>query len=472
MFDRIKEECGVFGIYTKSNNEALAFPTAVGLSALQHRGEESCGIAINDGGIIVNHKDVGLVNSVFKPHVLEQMPTGKMSIGHVRYSTTGEPKKENAQPMVIRHAKGNLAVVHNGNLTNAFELREELQKTGAIFNSTSDTEVICYILARERLKTDSIEEAVVNTMKIIKGSYSLLIMTSQKLIAVRDPNGFRPLCMGKLGDDIVFSSETCAIDIVGGDFERDINPGEVVVVSNDGIKSIDAKNGAKDSFCIFEYIYFSRPDSTIHGLNVHRFREEAGKYLSIQAPVDADIVAGVPDSGLDAALGYSKHSKIPYDMVFVKSKYIGRTFIQSTQKTRKAQVALKLNPIKPTVEGKKIVLIDDSIVRGNTLRRLIKTLRKAGAKEVHLRIASPAFIDVCYFGTDIDSKDNLIANQKTVEEIREEIGADSLEYLSLENISKIVSEYGINNYCDGCFTGKYPIEVPKEIRKDKFEKIF
>lgn len=472
MFNEIKEECGVFGIYSKNDSEVLSFPTSVGLSALQHRGEESCGIAINDGGIITNYKDVGLVSSVFKPHILEQMPMGKMSIGHVRYSTTGEPKKENAQPMVIRHAKGNLAVVHNGNLTNALELREELQKSGAIFNSTSDTEVICYIIARERLKTGSIEEAVVNAMKYIKGAYSLLVMTSQKLIAVRDPNGFKPLCMGKLGDDILFSSESCAIDIVGGDFVRDIKPGELVVVTNNEIKSIDARNGAKDGFCIFEYIYFSRPDSTINGLNVHKFREEAGKYLSIQAPVDADIVAGVPDSGLDAALGYSKYSKIPYDMVFVKSKYIGRTFIQSTQKTRKAQVALKLNPIKSTVEGKKIVLIDDSIVRGNTIRRLIKTLKKAGAKEVHLRIASPAFIDICYFGTDIDSKDNLIATQKTVEEIREEVGADSLEYLSLENVRKIVADYGITEFCDGCFTGKYPIEVPKEIKKDKFEKIF
>lgn len=472
MFREIKEECGVFGIYSKNDREALAFPTSVGLATLQHRGEESCGIAINDGGIITNHKDVGLVSSVFKQHILEQMPLGKMSIGHVRYSTTGEPKKENAQPMVTRHAKGNLAVVHNGNLTNAYELRQELQKNGALFDSTSDTEVICYIIARERLKTGSIEEAVVNAMKYLKGAYSLLVMTSQKLIAVRDPNGFRPLCMGKLDDDIVFSSESCAIDIIGGEFVRDIKPGELVVVTNNEVKSIDARNGANDGLCIFEYIYFARPDSVINGLSVHKFREEAGKYLSIQAPVDADFVAGVPDSGLDAALGYSKQSKIPYDMAFVKSKYIGRTFIQSTQKTRKAQVALKLNPIKSTVAGKKIVLVDDSIVRGNTLRKLVKNLKHAGAKEVHLRIASPAFIDVCYFGTDIDSKENLIANQMSIDEIREHLGADSLEYLSLDNVRKIVADYGINDFCDGCFTGKYPIEVPKEIKKDRFEKIF
>lgn len=472
MFSRIKEECGVFGIYSKNDREALAFPTSVGLATLQHRGEESCGIAINDGGVITNYKDVGLVSSVFKQHILEQMPLGKMSIGHVRYSTTGEPKKENAQPMVTRHAKGNLAVVHNGNLTNSYELRQELQKNGAIFDSTSDTEVICYIIARERLKTDSIEQAVVNAMKYIKGAYSLLVMSSQKLIAVRDPNGFRPLCMGKLGEDIVFSSESCAIDIIGGEVVRDIKPGEVVVVTNNEIKSIDARNGAKDGLCIFEYIYFARPDSVINGLSVHKFREEAGKYLSIQAPVDADFVAGVPDSGLDAALGYSKHSKIPYDMAFVKSKYIGRTFIQSTQKTRRAQVALKLNPISATVKDKKIVLVDDSIVRGNTLRKLVKNLKRAGAKEVHLRIASPAFVDVCYFGTDIDSKENLIANQMTIDEIREHLGADSLEYLSLENVRKIVADYRITDFCDGCFTGKYPIEVPKEIKKDRFEKIF
>ena len=472
MFNKLKEECGIFGIYSMENEVGLAYNTCVGLSALQHRGEESSGMAINSGGIISCYKDIGLVADVFKPHVLEEMPCGKMSIGHVRYSTTGEPKKENAQPMVMRHAKGNLGVVHNGNLTNALELREELQRNGAIFNSTSDTEVICYIIARERLKANSIEEAIINTMKYIKGSYSLLVMSSQKLIAVRDPHGFRPLCMGKLGDDIVFASESCALDIIGAEFERDVKPGELVIVTDNKIETKNARTNEKDGLCVFEYMYFARPDSTIDGLNVHKFREEAGKYLSIQAPVDADIVAGVPDSGLDAALGYSKESKIPYDMVFVKSKYIGRTFIQSTQNKRAKQVALKLNPIKSTVEGKKIVLVDDSIVRGTTITRLIKLLKRAGAKEIHLRIAAPPFVDVCYFGTDIDKKESLIANQKTVEEIREYIGADSLEYLSLENVHKIVKASNVNGFCEGCFTGKYPIEVPKEIKKDRFEKIF
>ena len=440
MFNKLKEECGVFGIYSEEKEENVAYYTRIGLSSLQHRGEESCGIAINNGGIITYHKDVGLVSDVFNQDDVDELPNGKMAIGHVRYSTTGEPKKENAQPIVIRYAKGNMAVVHNGNLTNAVELRKELQANGAIFNTTSDTEVIAYIIARERLKVGSIEEAVMNTMKYIKGAYSLLIMSSQKLIAVRDPQGFRPLCIGKLDKDIVFSSESCALDIMGAEFERDVKPGEVIVVTNNEMKSYDCKNGQNDGLCIFEYIYFARPDSTIDGINVHRFREEVGKYLAMQAPVEADFVAGVPDSGLDSALGYSKQSKIPYDMAFIKSKYIGRTFIQSTQTKRKSQVVLKLNPIKTTVAGKRIVLVDDSIVRGTTITRLIKILRRAGAKEIHLRIASPKFVGICYFGTDVAKKDELIAVGKTTEEICKEIGADSLEYLSLENLRKITKE--------------------------------
>lgn len=472
MFNKLKEECGVFGIYSEEKEENVAYYTRIGLSSLQHRGEESCGIAINNGGIITYHKDVGLVSDVFNQNVVDELPNGKMAIGHVRYSTTGEPKKENAQPIVIRYAKGNMAVVHNGNLTNAVELRKELQANGAIFNTTSDTEVIAYIIARERLKVGSIEEAVMNTMKYIKGAYSLLIMSSQKLIAVRDPQGFRPLCIGKLDKDIVFSSESCALDIMGAEFERDVKPGEVIVVTNNEMKSYDCKNGQNDGLCIFEYIYFARPDSTIDGINVHRFREEVGKYLAMQAPVEADFVAGVPDSGLDSALGYSKQSKIPYDMAFIKSKYIGRTFIQSTQTKRKSQVILKLNPIKTTVAGKRIVLVDDSIVRGTTITRLIKILRRAGAKEIHLRIASPKFVGICYFGTDVAKKDELIAVGKTTEEICKEIGADSLEYLSLENLRKIAKESYRTGFCEGCFTGEYPIEVPDEIEKDKFEKVF
>lgn len=471
MFKKVKEECGVFGIYAKEAKEELIGQVCLGLSALQHRGEESCGVAINEDGIIHFHKDVGLVSEVFTKEVQASMPQGKMAIGHVRYSTTGASKKENAQPMVVRHKKGNLAVVHNGNLTNAVELKRELEEEGAIFTTTSDTEIICHIIVKERLKTGSIEEAVKNTMKIIKGAYSLLVLSPQKMIAVRDPQGFRPLCMGHFGEDIVFASESCALDIMGATFERDVEPGEVVTITGNQIVSEKFLPDEKKGACVFEYIYFARPDSTIDGINVHIFREEAGRYLARQAPVDADIVASVPDSGNDAALGYSKESKIPYDIVFVKSKYVGRTFIQNTQNKRKKLVNLKLNPLHHTVKGKKIVLVDDSIVRGTTITRIIKSLKDAGAKEVHIRIASPAFVDVCYFGTDVDKRENLIAHGKTVEEIRQEIGADSLEYLSLDSLKKITKPCKVNGFCDGCFTGKYPIEVPDEIEKDKFEKI-
>lgn len=468
MFDNVKEECGVFGVYS-NKPEKLAYMTCIGLSGLQHRGEESCGIAVNTDGVISYHKEPGLVSEVFTNEVLDNLPEGNMSIGHVRYSTTGSAKRENAQPIVIRHKKGNLAVVHNGNITNAIELKQELEDNGAIFTTTSDTEVICHIIVRERLKAKSTEEAIANTMKVLKGSYSLIIMSPQKLIACRDPQGFRPLCMGKLGDDIVFASESCALDICGAEFIRDVKPGEIVVVKDGKVKSIDYDSKEKKGMCVFEYIYFARPDSILEGMSVHEFREKAGRFLATQMPVDADIVAAVPDSGIDAALGYSKESKIPYDLVFTKSKYIGRTFIQNTQNKRKKLVALKLNPLKNSIKGKRIVLIDDSIVRGNTLIGIIKILRKAGAKEIHLRIAAPAFIDICYFGTDIDSKENLIANGRTVEEIREIIGADTLEYLSIDNLKEITKGCNIDDFCMGCFTGKYPIEVPKEIKKDRFE---
>lgn len=472
MFDKVKEECGVFGIYSMEKDEDVANITRIGLSCLQHRGEESCGIAVNNGGLVYCEKDIGLVNDVFTSETLAKLPNGKMAIGHVRYSTTGEPRKENAQPIVKRYAKGNICVVHNGNLTNTEELRNELEMNGAIFNSTSDTEVICAIIARERVKTGSIEEAIINATKYLKGAYSLVVMSSRKLVAVRDPYGFRPLCVGRLGKDYVFASESCALDVIGAEFVRDVKPGELISIYNDEMTTQSFRKDEKDGFCIFEYVYFSRPDSNVDGMNVHKFRELAGKYLAEQAPVEADFVAGVPDSGLDAALGYSKYSKIPYDIAFVKSKYIGRTFIQSTQSKRKSQVALKLNPIPSTVKGKRIVLIDDSIVRGTTITRIIKTLRRAGAKEIHLRIASPEFLGICYFGTDVTNKDGLIATKKTVEEIRQMIDADSLEYLSLENLRKIAKDSNMKGFCEGCFTGKYPIEVPDEIQKDKFEKIF
>lgn len=471
MSRKINEECGVYGVYSNEAKDQLAYMINIGLSALQHRGEESCGIAINSDGLISYTKDLGLVSKVFPKHVLDKLPEGKMGIGHVRYSTTGEARKENAQPMVIRHKKGNLAVVHNGNITNAFELRKELEEKGAIFTTTTDTEVICHIIVQERLKVKSIEEALENTMKRLKGSYALIVMTSTKLLAVRDPQGFKPLCIGKTEKKIVFSSETCALDISGAEFERDVKPGEIIVVTNNEMSSIQTNYGKANGLCAFEYIYFARPDSVIDGISVHKFREDAGRCLAKQAPVDADIVAGVPDSGLDAALGYSKESGIHYDMVFTKSKYIGRTFIQNAQDKRTKLVGLKLNPIRQVVEGKKIILIDDSIVRGTTLTNIVAVLRKAGAKEVHLRIASPAFIDVCYFGTDIDNKEHLIANNRKVDEICRIVGADSLEYLSLDSLKGITKNCNVSGLCTGCFTGKYPIDVPNDIKKDEFEKI-
>ena len=431
--------------------------------------KKAAGIAVNTDGVITYHKDQGLVSEVFTNEVLDNMPEGNMSIGHVRYSTTGVARKENAQPIVIRHKKGNLAVAHNGNITNAIDLKQELEDNGAIFTTTNDTEVICHIIVRERLKAKSTEEAIANTMKVLKGSCSLVIMSPQKLIACRDPQGFRPLCMGKLGKDIIFASESCALDICGAEFIRDVKPGEIVVVQDGKITSIEYDSNEKKGMCVFEYIYFARPDSIMEGMSVHEFREKAGRFLAKQLPVDADIVAAVPDSGVDAALGYSKESKIPYDLVFTKSKYIGRTFIQNTQNKRKKLVALKLNPLKNSIKGKRIVLIDDSIVRGNTLAGIVKTLRKAGAKEIHLRIASPAFVDVCYFGTDIDDKESLIANRRTVEEIRKIIDADTLEYLDINNLKEIVKDSNMEDFCMGCFTHKYPIEVPKEIKKDRFE---
>ncbi len=343
--------------------------------------------------------------------------------------------------------------------------------SGNIFTTTTDTEVICHVIVQERLKVNSIEEAIINTMKRLKGSYSLIIMTSKKLIAVRDPQGFKPLCMGKTENEIVFASESCALDITGAEFERDVNPGELVVVTDNEIQSIQTSEDSTKGLCVFEYMYFARPDSIIDGISVHKFREDVGRCLARQAPVEADIVAGVPDSGLDAALGYSKESGIHYDMAFTKSKYIGRTFIQNTQDTRRELVGLKLNPIKTSVEGKKIVLVDDSIVRGTTITKIIAVLRKAGAKEIHLRIASPAFIDVCYFGTDIDNKEDLITNNRTVEEVRQIVGADSLEYLHLDQLKEITKDCKVSNLCTGCFSGKYPIEVPKEVKKNSFEEI-
>ena len=470
MFNSIHEECGVFGVFENKTTN-VAQTTYLGLFALQHRGQESAGIAVCDDGIFRHYKGKGLVENVFTKESLDSLGKGYMAIGHVRYSTTGGDNPNNIQPLTVRHVKGNLALAHNGNLTNADELRKSFEMNGAIFHATSDTESIAYAIVRERINSSSIEEAINRAMSDIKGAYSCIAMSATKLIAFRDPNGFRPLCIGYTADNgYVVASESCAIDSIGGKFVRDILPGEIVVITKDGITSIkDHCNEAPHKLCVFEFIYFARPDSVIEGSSVHHARITAGKYLYEESGVDADVVIGVPDSGLDAALGYSQASGIPYGIGFLKNKYIGRSFIKPSQAQRENAVRIKLNVIKETVEGKRVILIDDSIVRGTTSKRIVKLIREAGAKEVHMRISAPPFISQCYFGTDVDSKENLIAcKYDNVSDIAKIIGVDSLAYLSLDAAHKLATNSKCG-FCDGCFTGKYPVEVPTNIEKNKFE---
>lgn len=472
MFNSIHEECGVFGIYTNKPTN-VASSAYFALYALQHRGQESCGIVVNERGVFKTHKGLGLVNEVFTQRVLDEFEDGRIAVGHVRYSTTGNVNTANCQPMTVRHIKGALAIAHNGNLINALDLRREFEMNGAIFHSTSDTEVISYAITKERLECGSIQEAVERAMYRINGAYSLCIMSPKKLIAARDPHGFRPLCLGRLpGDEgYVVASETCAFDSIGAHFVRDIEPGEIVVIDENGVDSIKTHCGKPSSMCVFEFIYFARPDSVIEGASVHKARLRAGHFLAEEHPCEADVVIGCPDSGLDAALGFSQASGIPYGVGFIKNRYIGRTFIQPTQGMRENSVRIKLNAIRETVEGKRVVLVDDSIVRGTTSAKVVKLLRNAGAKEIHMRISAPPFISECYFGTDIDSKENLIANKHTVEEIAEIIGVDSLGFLSTDAVIKI-AENAHCGFCRGCFTGKYPVDVPDEFPKDKFETKF
>ncbi|MDE5974682.1 MAG: amidophosphoribosyltransferase [Eubacterium sp.] len=469
MFNNLHEECGVFGIFENKTTYA-AQSVYLGLYALQHRGQESCGIAVNDDGVFRHHRGDGLVHEVFTGDKMEHLGMGNMAIGHVRYSTTGGKNANNIQPLVIRHIKGNLAVAHNGNLVNAPDLRKQFELKGGIFHGTSDTESIAYSIVSERLTSKSTEEAVEKVMNTLKGAYSCIVMTATKLIAFRDPDGFRPLCLGKTADGAwIVSSESCAIDSVGAEFVRDIEPGEIVVISTEGVKSLKHHCGSKGNICVFEYIYFARPDSVIEGSSVQHARMRAGKFLAKEHPVEADIVIGVPDSGLDAALGYAQESKIPYGIGFVKNRYIGRSFIQPNQNQREDAVRIKLNVVKENIKGKRVIMIDDSIVRGTTCARIVELLREAGAEEVHMRVSSPPFKYPCFFGTDVDSQENLIACKfGTVDEIAKEIGADSLGYLSVEATKKL-AENSCCGFCDGCFTGSYPVEVPKEQPKDKFE---
>lgn len=469
--DELKEECGVFGIYNNDDNDTGRI-VYYGLFALQHRGQESCGIAVTDDTVVKQYKDMGLVPEVFSEDVVEKL-TGKIGIGHVRYSTAGGSLRNNAQPLVSRYVKGTLALAHNGNLVNANEIRHELQQEGMIFQTTIDSEVIACKIAKERVKCGSIEEAIERTMYKIKGSYSLVVMSPRKLIGCRDPLGIRPLSIGKLNNSYILSSETCAFDGLGAEFVRDVEPGEIVVINDDGIKSIKTHCGKEKSrMCIFEYIYFARPDSYIEGVNVYEARKEAGRQLARQHAVEGDVVIGVPDSGIPAALGYAEESGIPYGIGLVKNRYIGRTFISPTQGQRETAVKIKLNALRHTVEGKRVIMIDDSIVRGTTVARLVNILRAAGAKEVHMRVSAPKFLWPCYYGTDVPTKEKLIAcKYDTVEEIAKVVGVDSLGYLGLENLHDIAKGAKCG-FCDACFTGNYPTEIPsvsEEVSKDETE---
>ena len=470
--DKLKEECGVFGVYDFDGQD-VASTIYYGLLALQHRGQESCGIAVSDTGgpkgKVLSHKDMGLVNEAFTSEQLEKLK-GDIGVGHVRYSTAGSSTRENAQPLVLNYVKGTLGLAHNGNLINTPQLRHELAYTGAIFQTTIDSEIIAYCIARERLNSKSVEEAVGRTMDRIRGAYSLVIMSPRKLIGARDPFGFRPLCIGKRGNAYLLASESCALDTLGAEYVRDVLPGEIVTICPEyGIRSdmSHAISAGEHARCVFEYIYFARPDSSIDGVSVYHSRMMAGKFLAMDSPVEADLVVGVPESGNCTALGYSLQSGIPYGAAFVKNAYVGRTFIKPGQKSRESSVQVKLNPIREAVEGKRIIMIDDSIVRGTTSDRIGRMLREDGAKEVHMRVSSPPFLWPCYFGTDVPAREQLIAYERSVEDVCRMIGTDSLAYLRMERLSEMVDGLEI---CKGCFTGKYPMEPPTEDIRGDFER--
>ena len=461
----LHEECGVFGVFADHPTD-VAHLCYYGLYALQHRGQESCGIVVNDDGLFVSHKDLGTVAEVFTADVLASFPQGSIAVGHTRYGTTGGTNRKNCQPIEVNHRKGRMAIAHNGNLSNAEELRSALELSGAIFHTSSDTETIAYIVTRERLTAPSIEDAVLRAMDTLDGAYSLVLTSPSKLICARDPYGFRPLCYGKTPDGVyIVASESCALKAVGAEFIRDVMPGEVLTFSRDGIVSRREHCKTKPKkICIFEYIYFSRPDSVLDGQSVHTARINAGRVLARTHPVDADLVIGVPDSGLDAALGYSRESGIPYDIGLIKNKYIGRTFIAPAG--RADQVNIKLSTVDEVVRGKRIVLIDDSIVRGTTCGRIVSLLRRAGAREIHMRVSAPPFLYPCFYGTDVDSRDNLIAVRKSPEEIAQAIGADSLGFFPLDRLEELA---GDKHYCSACFDGRYPTKVPENTKKNRFE---
>ena len=463
---------GVFGIIGQER-ASVASSVYYGLFALQHRGQESCGIVVNDDGVFTMKKDSGLVNDVFSHAELDSLGFGNMAIGHVRYGTLGTKARENAEPIVVNHIKGRLAIATAGKLANAAELKSELELAGMIFHTASDAEIVSYMITRERIKAKSIEEATSKAMKRLDGGLSLLLMSPQKIIAARDKYGFHPMCYGKRENgQYVIATESCALDTVGATFIRDLLPGEIIVFTSDGtVKSMKEHcEKVPEATCIFEYIYTSRPDSSIAGCSVHIARRRAGALLAKAHPVEADVVVGVPDSGLDAAIGYAEQSGIPYGIGLIKNKYIGRTFIAPGQDVREDKVKIKLNPISATLKDKRVVLVDDSIVRGTTCAKLVKLLKNAGAKEVHLRSSAPAFLNPCYYGTDVDSKDSLIASNHTVEEITKITGADSLGYLRLEDVTKIAEGSACGGFCTACFDGKYPTDIPKKQPENKYDR--
>lgn len=461
----------VFGIFgTKTEN--VASSTYYGLYALQHRGQASSGIVVGDDGLFHTYKDSGIVNEVFARGALESLGQGQMALGNVRYGTSASKSRINAEPMVVNHIKGKLAISHDGALVNYNELRKELELEGAIFHTVNDVEVIAYTITKARLSAPTIEEAVNRAMDKLKGGYSMVIMSPQKLIAARDENGLHPLCYG-LRDDgaYVIASETCALDAVGASFVREVEPGEIVVFSKEGIKTIRDHCGKQpERLCVFEYLYTARPDSVINECSVHLARKRAGAFLAKSNPVEADVVIGAPDSGIDAAIGYAEASGIPYGLGLIKNKYIGRTFIDPGQNVREDKVKIKLNPVAETVKGKRVVLVDDSIVRGTTMARVVKLLRDAGALEIHVRSSAPKFLNPCYYGTDIGSKAELIACKCSTEEMAKTFGADSLGFLPLEDVFKLGETGTCKGYCAACFNGDYPTDLPSlEADFNKFD---
>lgn len=464
----LHDECGVFGIFTNDASVNIVEETYLSLYALQHRGQVGAGIAVNNNGNIIYHKDFGMIPEALPERELLRLGNGRIAIGHVKYSSGEQVDHENLAPLVMRYIKGQLALCINGALTNYHELRNDLNQGAAIFQSNGDTEVIAYLIARARINTSSIEEAVRQAVCRLNGAYALVMMSPSKLIGVRDPMGIRPLCYGKIGSSYVIASESCVFDSMGGEFIRDIQPGEMLVIDSEGVHSYTDGCGGKTALCMFEYVFFSRPDSVVDGVSVNQARQRAGKLLAKQHPVEADIVCGVPDCGIESAIGYAMESGIPYATGLIKNKYIGRAF-NDRKKNSEYLMRIKLNALKNNVNGKRVIVIDDSILKGKTSRHIVELLRNAGAKEIHMRIASPPFISPCYLNSDTTSKDKLIASTKSIDEMRDYMGADSLGFLSVESMREIAKESKLG-FCDACFTGNYPMDVSDTSREDKYSR--